>query len=430
MHDYFFSRQRVKLIDAQLKETTELLLNSKEFRVAVSNPKTLEHEISKILRGRRIGKVFAIRSKEGAVLFESENLNLIQIKPPISPRKVSVETDEQFIRVINAEVPENSGSILQVAVVLDRNFITWQILNYKVANYIIAIVTVLFAVSVLLTLLLLSPLRMLISHLSRATADLSNLKEVEPLPRSFLKFTDGLWSRSDEFGKLIEAVGKLIRRINLNHKLTRSWTYQMAHELKTPLAVISAVTESRSKLGEIAPAAAKAISTEVKQMSGTINEFLDWAELESSHLSKELHSIKVSKMLRHIATRIENIEPNRLLIKTEDEISVFAKPVHLDQLMTNLITNALKFSAGQGPVVVELVGRELRVKDLGAGVPSEVLERLGEPFNVGSNEHGDLVGSGLGLAWAVTIARLYGWKFDLETSSQGTIAKLDFGAAE
>lgn len=428
VHNYFFTLQRIKLVDQQITESSDLLLNSKDFSRAVARPELLEEKITRILRGRRIGKVFVLRGKDGKALYQSENLNFLEIQPPTDPEITSVETDEQYVRVRNAVISGTNGLVLQVGVVFDRNFINWKILNNRVINYIVGLVVVLFIASAFLTLLLLAPLRQLISHLSRATSDLGNLKDVEPLPGFFGKYTRSHWAQPDEFGKLIGTVGKLIRRINQNHKLTKSWTLQMAHELKTPLAVISAVTESSAKAGEISPLLAKTITTEVKQMSETVNDFLDWAELESSEASKDLHSLKLGKVLRHIATRIENLEPGRLRVNILEDSSVFSNPSHLDQLITNIVMNALKYSPKEKPVEVDLIGRHLIVKDSGFGIPTEVIERLGEPFNVGPVDNRNTAGNGLGLAWACTVARLYGWELKLRSATDGTEVSVYFNS--
>jgi signal transduction histidine kinase len=93
-------------------------------------------------------------------------------------------------------------------------------------------------------------------------------------------------------------------------------------------------------------------------------------------------------------------------------------------VVTNLLSNACKFSAPPLPVEVELSGRGFRIVDQGKGIPRDVLERLGQPFNTGNEESS---GTGLGLAWVQTICRRFHWKLNIQSSLQGTEISVDFG---
>jgi signal transduction histidine kinase len=86
---------------------------------------------------------------------------------------------------------------------------------------------------------------------------------------------------------------------------------------------------------------------------------------------------------------------------------------HLEQVMMNLVANALAYS--NGSVVIEIFDAGFSVKDEGPGFPEDVLERVGEPFNRDSK-----TGHGLGLAWVATIARFYGWALDVQSTPSGS----------
>lgn len=429
VHVYFFKSQRLKLIDRQIAESSTTLLKSKEFNISVKKTAMLEEIISKVLKGARIGKAFVLRDSNGRIIYQSFNVGLLNTELPIQPEWVAVETETEYIRVRNVPLP-GKNLILQVGLVLDRNFLNWEILDNRVINYVIGIVISLFLASVLITLVLLSPLRLLIGHLKEATSNLVNLKDVQPLPTRLTRYTHGFWAKSDEFSGLLSTVQKLIDRINLNYKLTRSWTLQMAHELKTPLAIIRAETEAKKKENILSEKYAQSIIDEVQQMSEIISQFLDWAELENSQLQKDLHALRMKAVVKAVTTRLEKISPGRVQLQLNSDFSVFANPIHLDQLITNLVTNALKFSPTTEKVDLILSNHLLIIKDYGPGVPQEVKERIGEPFNVGSHDVEGLAGNGLGLAWISTVAKLYQWEFDIRSSTSGTEAIIHFPQEE
>jgi signal transduction histidine kinase len=263
------------------------------------------------------------------------------------------------------------------------------------------------------------------------------MKKVPPLPKNILRSADGYWTEADEFSSLVMTSKKLIDRINLNYKLTHAWTMQMAHELKTPLAIMRVEIERQTKAAQWTEGASRELIQEISQMSAIISQFLDWAELESAQEPKDLHALRLQAVVREVVARLDKISPGRLRLRISPEMgsdfSVFAKPIHVDQILTNLITNALKFSPETAPVEILIEKNCLKVKDLGAGIPAEVLERQGQPFNIGVNVAADIFGksgNGLGLAWVSTVAKLYRWDFELRTSPQGTEAVLCFPLEE
>lgn len=420
---HFFRNQRIDLINRQIKSSADSLLRSEEFQSAADRDVDVDGMISKVLGSERIGKVFIVRDANGNIADHGFNFSLLQVDLPTKPDWITVQAKDRFVRILNS--PLNHGKILQVGLVLDRNFVNWSIIDARTMAFVAGLILGIFLVAVLLTIILLSPIRLLKSHLSTATADLTNLKDVSPLPVQLTRQTAGFWSASDEFSDLIKTVQKLIDRINMNYKLTRSWTLQMAHELKTPLAIIKAETEDRRL---VLPAEYyQAIVREIDWTSDTITQFLSWAELENSQPHRNLHVIRASLAAQTVKTRLEKLQPRRIDLKVVSDFSIAASPGHLDQLITNLLVNAIKFSPPDTELAVEIKGPSVAISDQGPGIPVEVLEHLGQPFNVGyvPTDSG-FKSTGLGLAWVSTVAKLYGWRIDIKTSNSGTNVSVQF----
>lgn len=434
VHVYFFKSQRLNLIDRQINESAEMLLSSAEFKAAITSPAITEKAITNVLQGSRIGKVFVVKNLDNQIIYESFNVGLLNADLPIKPEWVTVETADEYVRIKNVMIKGQQTVILQVGLVLNQNFLNWEIVDARVVRYVSFIVLALFVAAVFLTLTLLAPLRHLNAHLNEATSNLMNMKNVQELPKDLLRYTDGSWSKADEFSNLLSTVQKLIDRINSNYKLTRSWTSQMAHELKTPLAIIKLEAEAISKGSLQRDQNAKDILEEVRLMTDIISQFLDWAELESTHGQKDLHAVRINSIIKNVGLRLEKMSPNRIQLKLQSDFSVIANPVHVDQLVANLMTNALKFSAPekQVEVTVGLANGEsfVTVKDYGEGLPKEVQERFGQPFNVGTSKEKSMIGNGLGLAWVATVAKLYQWKLDIKTDSSGTAITVYFPKEE
>jgi two-component system sensor histidine kinase QseC len=425
VHVNFFKSQRLKRIDRQIAEASTSLVESPQFRQAVKGHEPIDGVISKVLMGGRIGKVFMLRNEEKKILFQSFNAGLLKAEIPTRPEWVTVETENEYVRVRNLPLPGVRHRTLQVGLVVDRNFLYWEIIDSPVVFYVAGIVAAMFCASVILTIILLSPLRLLTGHLNDATSGLGHLKGLQPLPNRLARHGRGFWAKSDEFSNLLHTIQKLIDRINLNYRLTRTWTSQIAHELKTPLAIVRAETEGKKKAGLIPVRYANDIVGEIQRMSETISQFLDWAELENSQLQRDLHALRMRSVVKVTGERLDKISPGRIRLQLDSDFPVFANPIHVDQLISNLVTNALKFSPEAAAVDLILRDRRLIVRDSGSGLPGEVKERLGEPFNVGANSRGK-TGNGLGLAWVSTVAKLYQWNFEVRSDSSGTEAAVQF----
>tara|TARA_B110001454_G_C12723074_1_gene435717 strand:- start:13521 stop:14879 length:1359 start_codon:yes stop_codon:yes gene_type:complete len=428
VHVKFFKSQRLKLIDKQIMESSTALLESSEFKNSVNNVDTIEDTISAVLKGARIGKIFVLRNPKAEIVYQSFNVGLLQTDIPIQNEWVAVETENEYVRVRNIALSDASPFILQVGLVLDRNFLNWEIIDSRVIGYVSGIVAVLFLASVLLTLILLSPLRLLVTHLQESTAHLIYRRDIHQLPNRLLKYTAGFWAKSDEFSDLLSTIRKLIDRINLNHKMTKSWTLQMAHELKTPLALMKVDTETKKKENLLPTQYANDAIEEIGKVSEIITQFLDWAEVENSPLQNDIHALRLNLVIKEIATRLDKIGHGRIQLDLNSDLTVFANPTHLDQLISNLVTNALKFSSEDKKIILILGNDYLIVKDFGTGIPKEVRDRLGEPFNVGSSKNKK--GNGLGLAWVVTISKLYEWNLAIRTDTEGTEIEIRFPKEE
>jgi len=237
------------------------------------------------------------------------------------------------------------------------------------------------------------------------------------------------WSIFDEFSRLLVGLGELIQKINRNYKISRFWTFQLAHELKTPLSILSVEIENAESSGTIHSPLGVSLRNELQRATDVVSSFLSWAELEHANPNKMLYANRISNVLSEIVERTKSQYGNRLAIHIKNEIEVLAHPAHIQQILLNLIINALKYSPSQELVTVTCENVKLTIVDRGPGIPALVLTRLGEPFNRGPNLNSPEGGHGLGLAWAYSVSKLYGWNLDiLAPEGGGTAITIEFPA--
>lgn len=210
----------------------------------------------------------------------------------------------------------------------------------------------------------------------------------------------------------------------------------MSHELRTPLNAIGGHVQlvEMGVYGEINEAQREAlvrVSRSQRHLLSLITDVLNLARIETGHVEYKILDIPVAPL---IADVISLVEP--LLMANHLQYSTMASPSattggpliiradreRVHQILLNLLTNAIKFTAPQGRINIEAEGSAdssntvcIRVSDTGIGIPSEKLQSIFEPFVQLRTDAGGREGLGLGLAISRDLAR--GMGGDLSATS-------------
>ncbi len=428
LHSRFLQQERLRLIDQQVRETASALLNSELADLGKIDLQRADEIISEELGENRVGKFFVVRNAKGDVLFESMSAKVLPLSDlPQSPQWLTIRGRGKFIRVLNLQLPRIPDRTLQVGLLLDEELIVPSYFSPSSALFATVVLTLGLLASAFLTAFLLRPIARLESYISAAANRSPSQPVIPPLPKELLERYSGGLVR-DEFHHLLVGLGKLIDRVNGNSSRLRLWTYHMAHELKTPLSRLMLELEGL-QAGPSSPAAQernKAIGSEVSRISDTVGSFLGWAEIEDGARPQTVYAVKLAQTLELLLGSLPERDAARIEFPARTDLVAFATPAHVEQVFSNLIVNALKYSDPKTPIVIEMRGDRVSFRDRGPGIPAPVLERLGEPFNRGGERSSARRGHGLGLAWVLSIARLYGWKVSFESAATGSDVSLSF----
>ena len=422
LHGEFLRHEKIELIDQQVRETATALLDSELGGLRKVEFERVESILSEELGENRIGKFFVIRNNAGDILFVSSGAKLLPISElPRSPRWITIEQKRKYIRLLNLDLPKIPDRTLQVGIVVNQELLSPGYFSRANLFFTGAIMLVGLLLASFLTATLVKPMSSLAGFISLAARNPDPKMQLPPLPRDLKALAERPGPR-DELADLLFGFESLIERVNRDYRMSRIWSYQMAHELKTPMALIEAKVTEGQRLGIIGDGIAKEILHEVFETSETITSFLTWAELENSRGQKRLFVVKASKPIREMEQRLKHGLGGRLEIQITEDFDVLTNIQHLEHALGNLVLNALTHS--QGTVTVRASDHTIQVRDLGGGLPSGVVERIGEPFNKGA--HSGAKGHGLGLALVQSICRIYEWKLTVETSSMGSVISIRF----
>ncbi len=428
---FLFQAEQFHHIDQQIETTASLLISSDLNSVELKEFEDAQGVVESVVNGDKLNQFVIIFNRKGKMVYRSKIAQIVPVDISTDIRWQTIVKNGHFIRVLTLPLEKQYTSgphrILQVGIILDADLLRWRSLGRHLIIYSLLIILLVIGVTWSLSRSLLRPLVQLSLFLKYLSNQFDEKKLVVgadagmTLPRV-------IQSSKDEFSELVQAAQSLHSRILQSLKTTQVWTAQMAHELKTPLTILSNCLESfgTAKTETEKENAIKDSLNEVAHLNKLISSFLEWTSAENFPVSQaELHALKLKNVVEETALRISRNYPGRIIYKAESNITLFAQPGFLEQAISNLVVNALKYS--DGPVELILEGEKLSILDEGAGIPKSVLDNLGQPFNYA---HKTAHGFGLGLAWVATICRKYEWqlKFESRGPSGGTSAQIIFPA--
>ena len=220
-----------------------------------------------------------------------------------------------------------------------------------------------------------------------------------------------------------------------------SFLSMMSHDLRTPLTAIighADLVAAGVLTGADSHHSIERIREAARELMVMINDILSFAQLQSGRVEVRPMPVKVSAAIARaeslIRLRLEQSGP-RFTVKTCEEV-VLADPDRFQQILLNLLTNAIKFTPREGEISVTCTCERdrvrIHVRDTGIGIAPEQLARIFEPFvqlEMETAEDGNR-GVGLGLAISRDLARAMRGEITVEsTPGEGSVFILDLPAA-
>jgi len=210
----------------------------------------------------------------------------------------------------------------------------------------------------------------------------------------------------------LERANKELRKID---EIKSEFVSVASHELRTPLAAIKNAVQLilNGKTGEINENQSKFLSMaerNINRLTNILNNLLDLSRIESGKIDIKFEELDVRLPIEFVISSLKpQADGKSIQVRTEvpqQLPSVYGDREKVEQILTNLLGNAIKFTPEGGEIVVSaepLDPRERRlaisVRDTGIGIPGDQLEKIFEKFHqVEGSLHRSVSGTGLGLA--------------------------------
>lgn len=224
-----------------------------------------------------------------------------------------------------------------------------------------------------------------------------------------------------EAGKPQGAIGVFfdITRLEQLERIRQEFLSNVSHELRTPLTAIIAFVETLEsdalEESENSRRFLSIIRRNAERMQSLIGDILELSAIESGRVRVNPKEISLASLVNDVVASLTTQAAGRnvtLINEVGPEEKVIADARRLEQMLTNLVDNAIKFNREGGIVRVryeENSRSRILVEDSGEGIPAQHLDRLFERFyRVDRARSREMGGTGLGLAIVKHLARAHG----------------------
>ena len=237
----------------------------------------------------------------------------------------------------------------------------------------------------------------------------------------------------NEFSELAQAFNSMSEKLEALDKSRNQFVSNASHELKTPLSTMKILIETLVYQDPMDPSLTKDflndVNKEIDRLNRIVSDLLTLVRIDSGGMGLNLTEMSLNALLEEQVKRLlplarENgIEIN---LEMKDELSIMADSVKLQQVIYNVIDNAIKYTPRGGEVETSLVriGKKavMRIADTGIGIPAEDLPHIFDRFyRVDKARSRATGGTGLGLSIVKQIVQQHGGDIRAEsTEGAGT----------
>ncbi len=244
-----------------------------------------------------------------------------------------------------------------------------------------------------------------------------------------------------ELRELSGAFNTMTRKLRGVETGRREFVANVSHELRSPITSIRGFAEGMAD-GVIPegeqPKYLRLVADESKRLSGLIDDLLALSRLERDDAKPEMTVFDVNEMLRRaVIRRMNGLEAKRIDVSCEfekDSCMVKADSDRIEQVVINLLDNAIKFTPEGGKISLESAVKdgiaEITVRDNGCGIAPEDREKVFDRFFTADKAHTAGKGTGLGLSICKRIMEMHGQGIRLLDTDEGAAFRFTLEAVK
>ncbi len=238
-------------------------------------------------------------------------------------------------------------------------------------------------------------------------------------------------ARRDELGRLAASFNTMLQALDRSREQQKRLVLDASHELRTPLTAlrtnIDLLRRARSFDADQRAELLTEADLELRELTDLVGELVELAT--DTRSDEPVEQIELSDLVDRVLTRQRRRTGREITLELKEPATVAGRVALLERAVSNLVENALKFSADDTTVDVVIEGSCVEILDRGAGIGPDDLPHVFDRFYRAPAAR-TLPGSGLGLAIVEQIAQLHAGTITLgPRAGGGAIARLEVPAA-
>lgn len=239
------------------------------------------------------------------------------------------------------------------------------------------------------------------------------------------------WKSKDEMEVLATAFNQMASSLQQNENNRRAMTADIAHELRTPISIQRAYLEAlQDGIYPLTPENLQPVLEQTELLTRLVDDLRTLALADAGELRLERQPVNLQELIRRIVERFcPEAESRQIRLTVGDDnlhklMNISIDSARIEQILNNLISNALRHTppAGEVEVNLKVTGKwvDVMVMDNGEGIPEDALPRLFERFfRADSSRSRDDGGAGLGLAIARQLALAHAGDLSASNRAEG-----------
>lgn len=204
----------------------------------------------------------------------------------------------------------------------------------------------------------------------------------------------------------------------------KAMTDALAHDLKTPLSIISGYAQNLQENihTEKRTDYAIHINENVDRMDSIIRQMLDMSKIESDSFELKFVDISLAEISSGIIRRYNQVcDDKHISITLEGDALIKADQSLIERVIDNFIINAIDYTPENGRISIQISDEKFEIYNSGSHIPEDKINEIWFPYKKGNPERGNTKGTGLGLAISRTILELHKFSYGANNDEDGVI---------
>ena len=268
-----------------------------------------------------------------------------------------------------------------------------------------------------------------VMYLMHRVEDVTDFIRLKQQGRQQEVFTEALRIRNERMESEVYLRARERDEAQAKNRAKDDFLAMLGHELRNPLAAIASATEILKRLGTTTGAAGQSravIERQVRHLKRLVDDLLDAARVQAGKVTLDRRPLDLAEAVHRAVSVVQSTDPaiQHVVQVDAQPVGVSFDPARLEQVVVNLLTNALKFTPAGGAIRVGVqAGADtatLVVEDEGIGIPEDVLPRIFDLFFQGERTAARSEGGlGIGLTLVKTLTELHGGTIEARTGGPG-----------